>query len=129
MSGGPLAGPGESAMQATAPVLENTDPKPSPWFRSLRGPSWPRWLLAGVLLLIFAGVCSLRLVSAMPLFAAAALGLLALALRRLYSWRARRRWKILIFALGPAAVLADVAVRTHLRYHTAEVMDVAVREY
>src|SRR5439155_3617969 len=80
-------------------------------------------------LLTFGGVCSLRLVSPVPLFAAAGFGLLALAGRQLYRWRARRRWKILIVALVPVAALTGLGVQTYWRYRTDEVMNLAVREY
>ena len=116
-------------MQTTRIILQNPPLKQSTRPQSMTRRSWARWLFLGVLLLIFGGVCSLHLVSPTPLFAAAGLGLFTLAAHRMYLWRARRRWKILIVGLVPAAALASIGVRTHLRYRTEAVMDVAVQEY
>src|SRR6266700_7087313 len=116
-------------MQATPIILQSPGFKQSPRPQSARKQSWARWLFVGVFLLIFGGVCSLRLVSPVPLFAAAGLGLLALAALRLYRWRVQRKWKILIVGLVPVAALTSLGVRTHLRYRTQEVMDLTVREY
>src|SRR6266581_2358042 len=103
-------------MQATPILLGNPALKQSLVPQPMSRRSWARWLFVGVFLLTFGGLCSLRLVSPAPLFAAAGLGLIWLGVRQLYRWRARRRWKILIIALVPAAALAGLGVRTHLRY-------------
>jgi hypothetical protein len=116
-------------MQATSIVRDGSglEQPPSPDVR--RKPSWPRWLLVLVFLLAFGGACALRPVSPLPLFAAAGAGLLALAVRQLYRWRARRTWKVLLVVSMPVLALAALGARTYFRYRTAPEMEVPVREY
>ncbi len=94
-----------------------------------RKPKWTGWLLVAVLALSFGGVCALRLVSPLWLFAASGAGIVPLAVRRLSRWRVRRRWKVLLFALVPILAFGGLGLRTYFRYHTADVMDIPVREY
>lgn len=90
---------------------------------------WLRCLMTGVVVLALGGFFALRLVSPVVLFGLALLGLVPLALRQLYRWRVRRRWKVLVLASVPLAAALAIGLSTHFRYQTAEVMQVPIREY
>lgn len=98
---------------------------PSPPPRAAAAP-WG-WLFVAAL--AAGGLSGLGHVPPLPLLGLAALGVALLSLLGLYRWRARRRWKALVVACVPLALLVALAGRTYFRYRTADTMSLAVREY
>ncbi|MDA0832082.1 MAG: hypothetical protein O2955_03780 [Planctomycetota bacterium] len=81
------------------------------------------------LALAFGGICAMGYFTPKTLFSLAGISFVLLAMRRLYRWKVRRRWKTLVvFSLIPLAVAAAGA-RTYVRYHTAEAMTIPVQEF
>lgn len=92
-------------------------------------PTWPKWLLAVVLVLGLGGCFALGYAKPAPLFLSALLGAAVLAVRQGLRWRARWRTKLAVLAGGAALLAAAGWAYVSHRYQVAETMDVPLREF